>query len=345
MSHTMIGKSKLMKELFSMIDRVAKAKTNILITGESGTGKELVARAIHFNSPWKEKPFVAVNCGAIPENLIESELFGHKRGSFTGAVSDKEGLFKVADGGTIFLDEVGELPLTMQVKLLRVLQDKALRPVGGTETIKVDARVISATNRNLDEAIVKGTFRDDLYYRLNVIQIKTPALRNRKEDLNDLIEYFLKKFNQSMKKNIKGVNKAALAVMFNYDWPGNVRELENTIERSMTLENENEITLDSLSSNLTGYLAPTKALAHDGFEDAETALARGNVQLEEIVGKIEKEYILKALEKTGGVKKKAAELLGVTFRSFRYRLAKYGIQELDPDAENETDEAEPDSTP
>ncbi|HRK01614.1 MAG TPA: sigma-54 dependent transcriptional regulator, partial [Oligoflexia bacterium] len=219
-----IGQSKALRELFQLVDRVAKTKTNILVTGESGTGKELVARAIHAGGPLKNTPFVAVNCGAIPETLIESELFGHKRGSFTGAVADKEGLFQVANGGTIFLDEVGELPMSMQVKLLRVLQDRTLRPVGGTEDIKVDVRVISATNRDLEQEIARGKFREDLYYRLNVIHIKSPPLRSRKEDIPLLVDFFIKKFGLSIGKTIKTISAAAMNALMHYDFPGNVRE-------------------------------------------------------------------------------------------------------------------------
>lgn len=351
-ARSIVGKGKAMSEVFELIDRVSKTKTNVLITGESGTGKELVARAIHYGGVLKNKPFVAVNCGAIPETLIESELFGHKRGSFTGAVADKEGLFQVANEGTIFLDEVGELPMSMQVKLLRVLQDRSFRPVGGTENVKVDVRIISATNRNLEEGISKGTFREDLYYRLNVINIKTPSLRDRKEDIPDLIEHFLLKFSLGMGKNVTRVSDQAMKTLKNYPFPGNVRELENTMERAMALEGGAEISLESLPAGIQKYLnepeqvpaqksktdaKSTQAEASHGFskgwEDAATALARGPVNLEKIVGDLERDYILCALEKSGGVKKRAADLLGITFRSIRYRINKYGIHDEEGDVQ------------
>lgn len=361
---SIIGKSKAIKDLFEMVDRVAKTKTNILVTGESGTGKELVARAIHYSGILKEKPFIAVNCGAIPETLIESELFGHKKGSFTGAVSDKDGLFQVASGGTIFLDEVGELPMTMQVKLLRVLQDRTLRPVGGTENLKVDVRVISATNRDLDAEVAAGRFREDLFYRLNVIHIKTPPLRTRKDDIPLLIDFFLKKFSLSMGKNITRIAADAMNALMHYDYPGNVRELENIIERAIALEGTTEVTLENLPAALVKQAAaaeriitaqapnqeakvPAKTSASqstmapsfgvdyfspEAIRSAAIALLeRGHVNLENVVGEIEKEFILRALEMSGGVKKKAAELLGVTFRSMRYRIQKYGIKDSEGD--------------
>lgn len=351
---SMVGKTRKMKELFELIERVSVTKTNVLVTGESGTGKELVARAIHYGGALKNKPFVAVNCGAIPENLIESELFGHKRGSFTGAVVDKDGLFQVANEGTIFLDEVGELPMSMQVKLLRVLQDKSFRPVGGTDNHKVDVRVISATNRNLEEAIANGTFREDLYYRLNVINIRTPSLRERKEDIPELVSHFVRKFSLGMGKPVVGVSAAAMEAINNYDFPGNVRELENTMERAMALEGGDEISLESLPPAIQRFATKNNVVAGPGVSIVEKTgsastvepaagrnsivdLERGPVNLEQIVGEIEKEYILKALERSGGVKKKAAELLGLTFRSMRYRIAKYGIEDTEGDADGETE--------
>jgi two-component system, NtrC family, response regulator PilR len=340
---SIVGKTKTMKDMFEIIERVSNTKTNVLITGESGTGKELVARAIHYGGILKSKPFVAVNCGAIPENLIESELFGHKRGSFTGAVVDKDGLFQIADSGTIFLDEIGELPMTMQVKLLRVLQDRSFRPVGGTDNIKVDVRIISATNRNLEEQIAKGSFREDLYYRLNVINIKTPALRERKEDIPQLIEHFLRKFSLGMGKSVERVSDEALQALIEYPFPGNVRELENTMERAVALEGAGEISLESLPSSIKKYthqqVVQTQEVAKPAsekpWENASVALNRGPIDLEKIVGDLEREYILKALEKTGGVKKKAAALLGITFRSMRYRITKYGIHDVEGDTESE----------
>ncbi len=357
-----IGKSKPMKALFEMIERVRDNKTNVLITGESGTGKELVARAIHYGGVLKNKPFVAVNCGAIPETLIESELFGHKRGSFTGAVAEKDGLFRVADGGSIFLDEIGELPMGMQVKLLRVLQDRTFRPVGGNESIKVDVRVIAATNRELEKEIAKGKFREDLYYRLNVINIRAPALRERKDDIPEMIMHFLRKFSLGIGKTIDCLSAPAMRAVLAYDFPGNVRELENMMERAVALEGTDEITLESLppaiqalvgqavalEKSVAGALAakeagmgaagaakPSRAAKlaprKELWEQAAGELESGNVNLDEIVGELEREFILRALEKSGGVKKKAAETLGITFRSIRYRITKLGIKDVEED--------------
>jgi two-component system response regulator PilR (NtrC family) len=350
----MIGKSKSLKQLFSLIERVAETKTNILITGESGTGKELVARAIHYGGPLRSKPFVTINCGAIPENLMESEMFGHKRGSFTGAVVDKEGLFQVADGGTIFLDEVGELPLTIQVKLLRVLQDKSFRPVGGTDNLNVDVRIISATNRNLEDMVAKGEFREDLFYRLNVINIQTPPLRERKEDIPLLVEHFLRKYALGMGKTVKSISQAAMDILKNYEYPGNIRELQNIMERAVALEGRTEISVDSLPPTVKRAMTHTSSKAQDANAVTEVpgAVARSNVasgsvsgapaledspfeqgciDLEAKVADFERHYIEKALEKTGGVKKDAAKLLGLTFRSFRYRIAKYKMGDHDGD--------------
>lgn len=268
----MIGSSSAMKELYKLIDRLSHSKTNVLITGESGTGKELIARAIHLGGPLKSKPFVAINCGAIPENLIESELFGYKKGAFTGAVADKEGLFQVADGGSLFLDEVGELPMHMQVKLLRVLQDKVVRPVGGTENSKIDVRVISATNRNLEKMVHENTFREDLYYRLNVIHVKTTPLRERKEDLEELVHHFVQKMNLSMGKNIAGVSAEAMEALLAYSFPGNIRELENTIERAMALEIQNDIQVTSLPPQLLGSAELRSSLSAAGSTVEEVSL-------------------------------------------------------------------------
>jgi len=241
-----LGKSPQIDALRKMIERVAPSKTNVLIIGESGTGKELVARALHELSPVKDGAFVAVNCGAIPESLIESELFGHKKGSFTGAIADKQGLFEVADGGTLFLDEIGELPLTMQVKLLRAIQDRAIRRVGGNETIKIDVRIVAATNKNLEEGVKKGTFREDLYYRLNVILLETPPLRNRVGDIEELITVFFDRFNSKQKRELEGFTPEAMEVLLSYAWPGNIRELENVMERVVTLESSKRIQVSTL---------------------------------------------------------------------------------------------------
>ncbi len=313
-----IGQSPKMLALYNLLEKVAPTKTNILITGESGTGKELVAKAIHYNSPRKEKPFVILNCGAIPEYLIESELFGHMKGAFTDAIATKKGLFEVADEGTIFLDEISELPLPMQVKLLRVLEEKEFKRVGGTEDIRVDVRIISATNKDLEEEAKSKRFRDDLFYRLNVIQIKLPSLRERKEDIPTLATYFLKKYSEELNKNIQRVTPEALRMLLHYDYPGNVRELQNMIERGVALESSQELTHPNLSSYLDDQLPLKK-----GTLDLEIPLE--GINLEKTVEDFERALLLKALDKTKGVKKKAAKLLHINFRSMRYRLEKYGL--------------------
>jgi two-component system response regulator PilR (NtrC family) len=304
--------------LYDLLEKVSPTKTNILITGESGTGKELVAKAIHYNSPRKEKPFVTLNCGAIPESLIESELFGHMKGAFTDAIATKKGLFEVADEGTIFLDEISELPLLMQVKLLRVLQDKEFKRVGGTEDIRVDVRIISATNINLEEGVKEKRFREDLFYRLNVIQIKLPPLRDRKEDVQILANHFLKKYSEELNKNIAKFSPEALPILLNYEYPGNVRELQNIIERAVALESNQELTAHNLSSYLN-----EQPLLRKGPIDIE--IPNEGIDLEKMVEDLERTLLLKALDKTKGIKKKAAELLHINFRSMRYRLEKYGL--------------------
>jgi two-component system response regulator PilR (NtrC family) len=313
-----IGQSSKMVSLYDLLAKVSPTKTNILLTGESGTGKELVAKAIHYNSPRKEKPFVILNCGAIPEALIESELFGHMKGAFTDAIATKKGLFEVADEGTIFLDEISELPLLMQVKLLRVLQDKEFKRVGGTEDIRVDVRIISATNKGLEEAVKEKHFREDLFYRLNVIQIKLPPLRERKEDIPLLANHFLKKYSEELNKNIVRISPDTLQILLNYEYPGNVRELQNIIERAVALEGSQDLT----SQNLNSYLSE-QPLLKKGPIDIE--IPNEGIDLEKMVGDLEKTLLLKALDKTKGIKKKAAELLHINFRSMRYRLEKYGL--------------------
>ncbi len=313
-----IGQSSKMLALYDLLEKVAPTKTNILITGESGTGKELVAKAIHYNSPRKEKPFVTLNCGAIPETLIESELFGHVKGAFTDAIATKKGLFEVADEGTIFLDEISELPLLMQVKLLRVLQDKEFKRVGGTEDIRVDVRIISATNKDLELAVKEKRFREDLFYRLNVIQIKLPPLRERKEDIPLLASHFLKKYSEELNKKISTITPEALQILLNYEYPGNVRELQNIIERAVALESHTELTTHHLHS----YLSEPSFLKK-GPIDIE--IPSEGIDLEKVVEELERTLLLKALDKTKGIKKKAAELLHINFRSMRYRLEKYGL--------------------
>ncbi len=317
-----IGQSSKMLELYDLMEKVAPTKTNILITGESGTGKELVAKAIHYNSPRKDKPFVTLNCGAIPESLIESELFGHMKGAFTDAITTKKGLFEVADEGTIFLDEISELPLMMQVKLLRVLQDKEFKRVGGTEDIRVDVRIISATNKDLEVAVREKQFREDLFYRLNVIQIKLPTLRERKEDIAALTKHFLKRYAEDLGKPITGISPEALRILVQYDYPGNVRELQNIIERAVALETAQELTPQNLTSYLDDQLPQKKGALH-------LDLPSEGIDLEKVVEDLERTLLLKALDRTKGIKKKAADLLHINFRSMRYRLEKYGLNDTE----------------
>lgn len=315
----MIGNSPPMHAVFDLVRRVSQAPTNVMITGESGTGKEVVAKAIHYNGPLKDKPFVTINCGAIPENLMESEMFGHKKGSFTGAIIDKVGLFEVADGGTLFLDEVGELPVSIQVKLLRAIQERVIRRVGATEDLKIEVRIIAATNRNLEDMVAKGTFRQDLFYRLNVIGIRTPALRERLEDIAILAVHFLKKYNEKLNKNIAGISTEAMDILKNYNYPGNVRELENMIERTVALEAGSTILPESLPP-IVNTSSGRKMASSNEIEMGDSGL-----ELDKVIGQIEKELLIKAIHTAGGVKKKAAKLLHISFRSMRYRIEKYNL--------------------
>lgn len=313
----MIGKSKKMLELFQMIGKVASSNATVMIAGESGTGKELAARAIHLNSERRDRPFVAVNCGAIPETLMESEFFGHVKGAFTGAVGERPGLFEQACGGTLFLDEIGEVPLLLQAKLLRAIQEREVRRVGGGETKRVDVRIITATNRDLEKQVAEGGFREDLFYRLNVVQLTMPPLRERLEDIPLLVDYFLAKHTAGNPLGHGGISAAALDFLWSYQFPGNVRELENIIERAVAL-GVREITPETLPPQVIRFRKVHEQLNHvdippEGFD------------LETYLDSIEKRFLLKALEKSGGVKKRAADLLGMTFRSFRYKLAKYGM--------------------
>ena len=318
-----IGQSPKMIAIYELMEKVAPTKTNILITGDSGTGKELVAKAIHFNSPRRDKAFVTLNCGAIPENLLESELFGHMKGAFTGAMYNKRGLFEVADGGSIFLDEIGELPLSMQVKLLRIIQDKEFTRVGGTEPIKVDVRIVSASNKDLEEAVREKKFREDLYYRLNVIQIKLPLLRERKEDIPLLAEHFFRKYVQELDKEVREISPDAVKLLVNYDYPGNVRELQNIIERAIALETNKTLTAENLES----YINEQQGVK--SIDDTLFDIPAEGIDLEKVVEDLERNLLLKALQRAKGVKKKAAELLNINFRSIRYRLEKYGINTRD----------------
>jgi len=313
-----VSKSSEMHKIFALIPKAASAKSNVLIIGESGTGKELVARAIHQHSTRKDKPFVTINCGGIPENLLESELFGHKKGSFTGALANKVGLFEAASGGTIFLDEIADLPLLLQVKLLRVVQDKVFTPIGETKEVNVDARIISATNQDLEQNVIERKFREDLYYRLNVIHIRIPPLRERKIDIPLLAQYFLDKYSREMNKEIQQISSYALDTLQGYHFPGNVRELENIIERSVALETSNIILPESLA-------LATHKMGQKDMGAVDMNLPSEGMDLDEVMNRLEKNLLLKALERTQGVKKKAAELLKISFRSFRYRLEKHGI--------------------
>ncbi len=324
-----VGQGGGVDKIYRLVQKVAATDTSVLITGESGTGKELVARAIHFNGPRGDRPFVAVNCGAIPENLIESELFGHVRGAFTGAVSDHDGLFKQADGGSIFLDEVGELPLHLQVKLLRVLQEKSFTPVGGSKQIKVDVRVISASNKDLRKEMEKGRFREDLFYRLNVVQMILPPLRNRKEDIPALTSYFLQKFARALNKQVEEISSEALMCLMNYSYAGNIRELENIIEHAVAVTNKNILTDEDLPPQIKGVSITEefKLFEQTAPGGADVFFNKG-MSLDEELATHEKCLLLGAMKRSNGVQKKAAELLGINYRSFRHRLEKYGLLEM-----------------
>ncbi|MER3446434.1 MAG: Fis family transcriptional regulator [Candidatus Dadabacteria bacterium] len=317
---SIIGRSPAILKIFDLIKRVAELKVNILITGESGTGKELVARAIHYTGIRQQGPFVPVNCGAIPETLMESELFGYRRGAFTGATRDKKGLFEEAESGTIFLDEIADLPIHLQVKLLRVLEDKTVRPLGSTEPVPIDVRVIAATNKNLGEEVAKGRFREDLFYRLNVIKIVLPSLRERREDISPLALHFIDKYSREMEKDIRGISPKALEVLESYHYPGNVRELENIIARCVALETSNVIRRETLP----------QPVGEVNSLDIESSLA-SNASLDALLNNIEKRMIEKVLKSTEGNKTEAAKILGITLRSLRYRLAKHGLSDETPE--------------
>jgi nitrogen regulation protein NR(I) len=317
---TLIGKSNLMQQIYKTIGKVADSHANVLILGENGTGKELVARSIHNNSSRNNGPFVTINCGAIPSELIESELFGHEKGSFTGAIAQKPGKFEMANGGTLFLDEIGELPLNMQVKLLRVLQEREIERVGGKNPIKIDTRILAATNRDLETMVEEGKFRKDLFYRLNVVSINLPPLRERSEDIPLLVEHFLNKYCSLENKGINSINGDAMARLMNYFWPGNIRELENTIERAVLLTPGNIILPDHLPEYLR-YETTTKQdreKSHD-FKTMPDIVDRA-------VEQIEKDLIIKTLVENNGNRTKAADVLGVSRRTLLLKLKKYDIE-------------------
>ena len=316
-----VGTSPGMAQIYDMVRQVAQTRTNIMITGESGTGKELIARSIHEQSDRRDQPFVVINCGGIPESLMESELFGHKKGAFTGATQDKSGLFEVADKGTIFLDEIGELSLPIQVKLLRGVQERVFKPVGGNKDIVVDIRIVSATNKKLEDEVIAGRFREDLFYRLNVIEIRVPPLRERMGDLRALAQHFLEKYADEMGKSVTKISSYAIDMLNRYDFPGNVRELENLMERSVALSNTNILLPDSLA------LSFHKRRWIEGSEDNRFNIddVANGIALDDVLDNIEREYIKKGLELTDGNKQKTAELLGITHRSIRHRLKKLEI--------------------
>jgi two-component system, NtrC family, response regulator PilR len=325
-----VVRSHAMKSVMDVVDRVGTSRTTVLITGESGTGKERVARAIHNVSERASGPFLVVNCGALPESLMESELFGHEKGAFTGATNSHIGLFRQAEGGSLLLDEVGELPSPLQVKLLRVLQEHKVRPVGGTRETLVDVRVLAATNRDIESDIAAGKFRQDLYYRLNVIRLQIPPLRERREDVASLVEHFVQRFSAEAGKVVTGLTPDAVRALNQYAFPGNVRELENVIERAVVLCRSRLIGLGDLPSELSGLAgAPATNLDEVPSEGCD---------LEAILGEVERRLLVSALDRTGGVRKHAADLLGITFRSIRYRLKKHGFDDA-----GEADDEPPES--
>ena len=316
-----IGQSPKMRAIFELIQTVAPQSSRVLITGESGTGKELVARAIHENSLRAQAPFITINCGAFPETLLESELFGYMKGAFTGANENRQGLFQAAHGGTLFMDEIGNMSLTMQVKLYRVLQEGKVRPIGSTEESDVDVRIIAATNKDFEKEIAEGRFREDLYYRLSVIPIQVPALRERREDIPLLARHFLERFRKSMEKAIEGITPEAMSKLEAYEWPGNVRELENTMERAVALETGREISPRGLPERILGYGG---AASEPGASEGMEFPAEG-VDFEKVVAATERRYLQAALEKAGGVRTKASEMLKISYRSFRHYAKKHSL--------------------
>ncbi len=313
----LIGESASMKEMMDLVERIAPTNSTVLICGESGTGKELLARAIHARSQRADRPFVSINCGAMPGELLESELFGHTRGSFTGAVTSRKGLFEAGNGGTIFLDEIGDTSPAMQVKLLRVLQERRIRRVGGTDETEVDVRVLAATNQDLERMVRDKRFREDLYYRINVIQVRMPALRDKRDDIPRLVEHFLTKYNRGVGKRIGGITDGAMSRLARHEWPGNVRELENVIERAVALESTDMITEESLSRDVLDGGRSTG--------DLPISLSDEGIDLERQLEKLREHFMEEALNRADGVQTRAAELLGMSFRSFRYFAKKYNL--------------------
>jgi two-component system response regulator PilR (NtrC family) len=311
-----------MRSIFDLIQTVAPQSSRVLITGESGTGKELVARAIHENSARAQAPFITINCGAFPETLLESELFGYMKGAFTGANENRQGLFQAAHGGTLFMDEIGNMSLTMQVKLYRVLQEGKVRPIGSTEEADVDVRIIAATNKEFEKEIAEGRFREDLYYRLSVIPIQVPSLRERREDIPLLARHFLERFRKSMEKPIEGILPEAMTRLESYDWPGNVRELENTMERAVALETAREISLRVLPDRIAGYSTSTFTGSTGG---TLAEFPAGGIDFEKQIAETERRYLQAALAKAEGVRTRASELLNISYRSFRHYAKKHNL--------------------
>ena len=329
-----LGPSEGMRRILELVQRIATARTTVLVTGESGTGKERIARAIHEASERRDKPFLVINCGAIPEALMEAELFGHERGAFTGAIATRRGIFREAEGGTVLLDEIGELPAALQVKLLRVLQERKVRSVGASAEVAIDVRVLAATNRNVEEDVRTGRFRQDLYYRLNVIRIEVPPLRGRPEDVRPLAEHFLLRCAAEMNKDVRVFAADAVRALEAYAFPGNVRELENIVERAVALSTGPTLGLGDLPREVSGAASqPTPNLV---------GLPEDGCNLDDVLGEVERRLLLQALERSGGVRTQAAKLLGVTFRSLRYRLQKHALG--DPEEEG-TDSTPPSDKP
>jgi two-component system, NtrC family, response regulator PilR len=318
-----IGTSSKMRAIFELIENIAPQTSRVLITGESGTGKELVARAIHENSARSKCPFITINCGAFPETLLESELFGYMRGAFTGANENRRGLFQAAHGGTLFMDEIGNMSVTMQVKLYRVLQEGKVRPIGSTEETSVDVRVITATNKDLEKEIAEDRFREDLFYRLSVIPIHLPSLRERREDIPLLAREFLGRFCVSMGKKVEGIESEAMRRLEVYDWPGNVRELENTIERAVALESGTRISIDALPDRIRNCFQ--ESVSHVEGNGHGVLLPVEGLSLEDHIQDVERSYLLAAMERSGGVRTRAADLLKMSYRSFRHYAKKYGV--------------------